>query len=191
MTASQYNLFPNQEKASDKILAAFQDNEHVLLTALTQSGKTLCILGVSAKMMAGNMLDRVYFLCGANSNDLKTQARRDFEQRLRIYFPRAQVYVMFLKDIEKFNKKGSTLQLGRTLIILDESHIAIACNKQTKKDNQVPLLLRRSRLDRARAAARISHYGSANSRADQSRRKTPRAGPDQRPVPARAAASCR
>lgn len=134
------NVFPNQYQAGMEILETFQDGiNNVVLLAEMQSGKT----GTSRyvvhalqhltgppgwnddKFKPQNM----YFICGMNDNDLRSQAITEFQGLI------PERNIMFSKQLQHFNLLKHALKhySKPSLVIIDESHYASFKSSQVDK----------------------------------------------------------
>jgi hypothetical protein len=123
-------VYLNQKLTAGKIVSAFAaDMAYVLLLALCQSGKTSTYLYASYLMMQAGRIDHVYVICGSNELVLRKQTQDEVAT-----FPcftaemRAKIQVIFRQDFPRH-----TMDLERTLIILEESHIDQDINGQLDK----------------------------------------------------------
>lgn len=109
---------PNQRKCAKEIARIFdsKDDMYVLLRAQMQSGKTGTFHTVARMMLNRRMVDRVYIICGSHETELYKQAKED----AAAYNPdmMSQISIIFRQDFTK-----STMELNRTLIIVEESHL--------------------------------------------------------------------
>ncbi len=128
-----HNIHDNQYQAAMQILRYFESGIHeVVLTAQMQSGKT----GVAKylvhffretyqEIMNAKFNDvKIYYICGMNDTDLKTQAIKEFQLLLPYY------HILFSKDLQKFCEEYQGYRFTTctfdmpNLILIDESHFA-------------------------------------------------------------------
>lgn len=109
---------PNQIECAKEIVEIFRskDEMYVLLRAQMQSGKTGTFHKVARVMLNRRIVDRVYIISGSNETELYSQAKED----AAAFNPDklSQISVIFRQDFAK-----STMELNRTLIIVEESHL--------------------------------------------------------------------
>lgn len=105
----------NQYIAAKHIVRAFRggDIAYALLWAEVQSGKTGTFHCVAQMMLERGLIDRVYLLCGSNELTLYNQALED-----RDTYATPSMEVVFRQHFER-----TELNVERTLLIVDESHI--------------------------------------------------------------------
>jgi hypothetical protein len=105
----------NQHIAAKNIVRVFRAGEiaYALLWAEVQSGKTGTFHRVAQRMLRRGLVDRVYLLCGSNELALYNQALED-----RDTYATPSMEIVFRQHFER-----TELNLERTLLIVDESHI--------------------------------------------------------------------
>lgn len=134
------NVYPNQYQAGLEILETFQDGiNNVVLLAEMQSGKTGTSRYVvhalqhltgppgwdDSRFIPQNM----YFICGMNDNDLRSQAIAEFQDLI------PERNIMFSKQLQHFNGLKHALKhySKPSLVIIDESHYASFKSSQVDK----------------------------------------------------------
>jgi hypothetical protein len=141
---SWLNVHSNQYDAGADIVDYFYEGiNNVLLLAEMQSGKTGTSRYVvhALEHLSGPpgwneskfVPERIFFICGMNDNDLRSQAIQEFDG----FIPEQNI--MFSKQLQKFNLSRSSSGLGSSgpldldssgsepepsLVIIDESHYA-------------------------------------------------------------------
>ena len=111
-------MFTQQADAKHEILTHFLgDIRYVILRAEVQSGKTGAYHGVGRDMMARNMIERVYIVCGSHETELRSQCLEDCKEH---HMPENQskISVIFRQDFRK-----QTMNTRRALIVVDETHL--------------------------------------------------------------------
>ena len=124
-----FNIHDNQYQAGQQVINNYLNGttDYVILVAQMQSGKTGTGKYVVhyLKHCHHNLPfdpNKVYFICGMNDNDLKTQAIQEFKGLI----PKENI--LFSKQLQK-----KTLPYEASLIIVDESHYAGAVNSLVDK----------------------------------------------------------
>lgn len=129
------NIHPNQYRAAREVVDYYQHGiKNVILTAEMQSGKTgvaryvthslLHLSGPDSQWDETFTLDSIYFICGMNDNDLRSQAIREFEGLIK------PENILFSKQLQKYK----TIQTNNvSLVIVDESHYAGNVNSLVDK----------------------------------------------------------
>jgi hypothetical protein len=124
------NVYENQYKAAIEILDYYLCGcQSVILAAQMQSGKT----GV-VRYLIHNILrtsnsfhikspDQIFFICGMNDNDLRSQAIREFKNLL------PSKNILFSKQLQNYG----AFETNVALVIIDESHYAAEKNSQVDK----------------------------------------------------------
>jgi hypothetical protein len=126
-------VHPNQYDAGMDILNHYDVGmRNVILTAEMQSGKTGTV-----RYIAHNMLHcsnsyaieprQMYFICGMNDNDLRSQAIMEFNGII----PRENI--LFSKQLQRWNRAPPSPALAPAFIIIDESHYAGDRDSQVDK----------------------------------------------------------
>jgi hypothetical protein len=113
---------PNQLDAAEQIIACFRTGatNHVLLTAEVQSGKTGAFNATICQMLSEGLVDRAYILCGSAETALRTQANADARRYNLRHVTDGNLVVLFRQD---FKKGHLDVEEGRTLVVVDESHM--------------------------------------------------------------------
>lgn len=133
---SWLSVHENQYDAGSEIVDHYYEGfTDVILMAEMQSGKTgTCRYVVHAlQNLSGPpgwnearfKPDTMYFICGMNDNDLRSQATAEF----RGFIPEKNV--LFSKQLQKINREEPVL--SASLVIVDESHYASFRNSQVDK----------------------------------------------------------
>jgi hypothetical protein len=128
------NVYSNQYDAGEDIVDYFYEGiNNVLLLAEMQSGKTgtsrYVVHALEHLTGPGGRWDsdrftpeRIYFICGMNDNDLRSQAIKEFQG----FIPERNI--MFSKQLQKCNHSptGAKWYVPEppSLVIIDESHYA-------------------------------------------------------------------
>lgn len=125
------NIHENQYNAAKEIIDYYECGcRDVILAAEMQSGKSGTIrylihhmLHVSANVNEKSeeweqalRPDNIYFICGMNDNDLRSQACQEFKGLLN------SNNIMFSKQLQKWNQNGDPNTVSA--VIVDESHYA-------------------------------------------------------------------
>lgn len=163
------NVHVNQFNTAKEILSFFENGvRDVILTADMQSGKTGTVRYVlyamqhlSSECEWWNDLmvpENMYFICGMNDNDLRSQAIREFKGLL------PAENILFSAQLQAFNKT-SDLENTCSLIVVDESHYASRIDSQVDQfldslSDQRPYVLSVSATAMAELAT-SQHYGKA------------------------------
>ena len=122
--------YSNQCDASEKIMDYFlKGTRFAILHANEQSGKTGTYQYTARVMFDYDMIDRVYILSGCNTTTLKKQCQADVvEWHGPSYGNRDKhIQVLFLSDYDRKHRDANRMNIIRTLIIIDESHLV--CEK--------------------------------------------------------------
>lgn len=131
---SWLNVHSNQYEAGVDIIDYFYEGiSNVLLLAEMQSGKTGTSRYVvhALEHLSGPpgwdetrfIPERIYFICGMNDNDLRSQAIQEFQG----FIPEKNI--MFSKQLQQFNHSQHDT-VRPSLVIIDESHYASFCSSQ-------------------------------------------------------------
>ena len=128
----KWNIHENQMKAGQKIIHKYtQGINYCILIAQMQSGKTGTAKYVTYYLLHSHhklgKLDseRMYYICGMNDNDLRSQAIREFKDLI----PKKNI--MFSKQLQKMDKDKELHTID--LLIIDESHYGSNKNSQLDK----------------------------------------------------------
>lgn len=131
------NVHENQYTAGLQILDCYSVGmRKVILSAEMQSGKTGTVRYVAHQLLHCSDTplteakpEELYFICGLNDNDLRTQAIKEF----RGIIPECNI--LFSKQLQKHNKRDSSPVVK--FLVIDESHYA------SNVDSQVDLFVKR------------------------------------------------
>lgn len=128
------NVHENQYLAGRDIIEHYQSGiKDVILVAQMQSGKTGTARYVTHAMLHCTDIDQerqitghdMYFICGMNDNDLRSQAIREFAGLI------PEKNILFSKQLQAINKLDSLP--SAYFIIIDESHYAGNTGSQVDK----------------------------------------------------------
>jgi len=126
-------FYPNQIAAGDDVVALFHSTlvddgtlktYYTILEAAVQVGKTGTYNYIAQQMLELEVVDRVYILCGSHETELRDQAIADSRTYNKTAFDEGRLKVIFRGAFKHHYPSGSSpLNMERTLIIVDESHL--------------------------------------------------------------------
>ena len=118
----KYNIHDNQKKAGEEIIDNYNYNiRYCILVAQMQSGKTgtaKYLVYYLSKIKKEIEMNDIYFICGMNDNDLRSQAVKEFKSLI------PEKNILFSKQLQKLSCENySSIVISSTaLLIIDESH---------------------------------------------------------------------
>jgi hypothetical protein len=98
---------------------------YAMLNARCQAGKTGAFQELIRLMLGNGDVNRVYILCGSNETELRDQAHADTKAANPAAYAAGLITVLFRQDF-----KSIVMDITRTLIVVDESHLDQGQNQQ-------------------------------------------------------------
>lgn len=123
-------LHIEQYVAAKECIDAYYQYRYIILKAKTQSGKTgvmmsiINILTFYQQYREELGIERILYITGDNSQNVKPQAYDDYRDYcLKYYYNDGKIIFLKNSDLQKYNKnKELEMSLKNTLIFIDESH---------------------------------------------------------------------
>lgn len=119
-----YEIYQNQQLVTETIINDFsKEDRSGILFAEFQAGKTGVAVYVAQQALIRLNLDMVILICGMADNSLKDQCCARFNGL-------PEVVILFNPDLQKYNKKTTSLKNKKVLVIHDESQYGSARDQQ-------------------------------------------------------------
>lgn len=112
--------YSEQITAATNIRTVFLKKElrYAMLIARCQAGKTGAFQELIRQMLLNGDINRAYILCGSNETELRDQAHADTLAANPAAYASGDIKVLFRQ-----NFKGGEMDITRSLIVVDESHM--------------------------------------------------------------------